>query len=255
VYLPNTIITHENQIPTGYSNQAGFVFILGMHRSGTSCLAGSLERCGLFLGDVTRRSPFNAKGNHEFRKVWQAHNQILRASGGDWHRPPDRVQATWRQRQTLKAIATRLTKHKPCGLKDPRLLLLLDLWTQIVDSYALVGTFRHPVAVARSLAERNQMPEDQAYDLWQVYNAELIRLHKRCGFPIVKFDLADVEAYYQTVAAVAVTLGLAPDMAQLREFVSPKLDHHRSPDGPVPTICQEAYAYLQYHQCQPPDPD
>ena len=29
-----------------------FVFVLGMHRSGTSCLAGCLEHCGLHLGDV-----------------------------------------------------------------------------------------------------------------------------------------------------------------------------------------------------------
>jgi len=30
------------------------ILILGMHRSGTSCLAGCLEEAGLYLGDVTK---------------------------------------------------------------------------------------------------------------------------------------------------------------------------------------------------------
>jgi len=36
--------------PATSSSQA--VLILGMHRSGTSCLAGSLQEAGLYLGEV-----------------------------------------------------------------------------------------------------------------------------------------------------------------------------------------------------------
>ena len=41
------------------------IVILGMHRSGTSCLAGCLEELGLHLGTVITSAPHNKKGNRE----------------------------------------------------------------------------------------------------------------------------------------------------------------------------------------------
>lgn len=49
------------------SPYASTVLILGMHRSGTSCLAGSLQEAGLYLGEVNTAAPHNAKGNRESR--------------------------------------------------------------------------------------------------------------------------------------------------------------------------------------------
>jgi hypothetical protein len=68
-------IAGRGAAPSGYTRQATFVFILGMHRSGTSCLAGSLERCGLFLGDVSRSNVSNPRGTHELSEVRRAHGQ------------------------------------------------------------------------------------------------------------------------------------------------------------------------------------
>jgi hypothetical protein len=92
------------------------------------------------------------------------------------------------------------------------------------------------------------MPEEEAYELWLTYNTALIRWHKLHPFPIVEFDLSDTEAYCRTVAAVAVALGLEPDMARLREFVSPGLDHAPSTDQQMPASCRETYAYLLNHR-------
>ncbi len=230
-----------------YTRNAEFVFILGMHRSGTSCLAGSLERCGLFLGEVSRHNHHNIKGNYELRTAKHIHDQILTANGGTWCQPPAHIMVNRGQKQILKNIAGQLCSHQPCGLKDPRLLLLLDIWVEIVDSYALVGTFRHPVAVAESLAERNQIPEKQAYSLWLRYNTELVRWHQMYHFPLVEFELSDVEAYQRTIVALIKTLDLKPDLAQLHEFIISELDHYRSLGKPVPTVCQEMYAYLRRH--------
>ena len=49
------------------------IFVLGMLRSGTSCLTGILEEAGLFLGDVKRKSRFNAKGNRPHPAFHQEH--------------------------------------------------------------------------------------------------------------------------------------------------------------------------------------
>lgn len=242
--------SNKKQVPTGYTGQADFVFILGMHRSGTSCLAGSLECCGLFLGEANRRKGLhNAQGTLEIRQAVQIHNQILRANGGSWHKPPARAKAKWHQKWALQKIAKRLSKQVPCGLKDPRLLLLLDIWTEFVDSYSLIGTFRHPAAVARSLAQRHHIQEEKTYSLWLTYNTKLVQWHKRYHFPIIEFDLTDAELYCQTVASAASALGLLPNMDRLHQFAEPRLDHCSSPKEPVPAICQETYVYLQQHRC------
>ena len=58
------------------------VCVLGMHRSGTSCLAGSLEQQGLFLGDVNTAAPWNRRGNRESFAMMDFQTAILEASGG-----------------------------------------------------------------------------------------------------------------------------------------------------------------------------
>jgi len=45
------------------------LIILGMHRSGTSALAGSLEGAGLNLGPVSTHEVDNAKGNREDTRI------------------------------------------------------------------------------------------------------------------------------------------------------------------------------------------
>ena len=77
------------------TRKATFVFIIGMHRSGTSCLAGSLERCRLFLREVTRCNRYNPKDNHELKAVRRIRNEMLAANGGTWRQPPVRVMVNW----------------------------------------------------------------------------------------------------------------------------------------------------------------
>ena len=70
------------------------VCILGMHRSGTSCLAGSLEEAGLYLGDVITNTPHNLKGTRENRRIFTLHDGILGRCGGTWQHPPERIDWT-----------------------------------------------------------------------------------------------------------------------------------------------------------------
>ncbi len=53
----------RNYIPMPSLSTHKTVLILSMHRSGTSCLAGSLQQGGMYLGDVYEHSPHNIKGN------------------------------------------------------------------------------------------------------------------------------------------------------------------------------------------------
>jgi hypothetical protein len=229
----------------------GFVFVLGMHRSGTSCLAGCLERCGLFLGDVSRANEFNARGNHELGQIVQLHEEILAANGGSWREPPAQLAVSERHWEALTDIVTELGRDKPCGFKDPRTLLLIETWLEIVGPAMLVGTYRHPAAVAYSLARRNGLTALEAYYLWNAYNARLIKIHQEYRFPLIAFELDDTGRYCETVASVAVELGLQANRPALREFVDQQLDHSPTLEAELPADCHEAYEYLQQNRYAP----
>ena len=64
------------------------ICVLGMHRSGTSCLAGTLEQAGVFLGEVATQNPFNLKGNRENGTIRGLNGGVLADNGAEWNRPP-----------------------------------------------------------------------------------------------------------------------------------------------------------------------
>lgn len=231
----------------GYRSQAEFVFILGMHRSGTSCLAGCLQRCGLYLGNVQVHSRHNQKGNHELRTVRRIHDRILKKNGGRWDRPPAKIDTAWFDRIQLAWVAHMLKRQTPCGIKDPRMLFLLDIWIDIVRSYTMIGTYRHPISVIRSLQKRDHITFSDGLYIWLTYNHRLVFLHKIHQFPIICFDLTSIEEYFQLVVHCAEKLELRPNLDKIRDFVTVELQHQSDEQLPVPEACQELYAYLDSH--------
>ncbi len=217
-----------------------------MHRSGTSCLAGCLQRCGLFLGNVSHSGRFNTKGNHEQKTIHQLHDQILALNKGAWHRPPEQVIVNPYHTLALREIANELSRHRLCGVKDPRLLLMLDTWLGIITQPPiLVGTFRHPLAVARSLHSRDGISKEDALQLWINYNSRLMEQHQKQRFPIIEYDLSDSAHYLHTMETLVKSLGLRIKHFQLRRFVSKKLDHYAANKLPIPPQCHEIYSYLR----------
>ena len=51
--------------------------VLGMHRSGTSALIGSLQAAGLHLGKHNTWNAHNLKGNRENNDIVQLHEELL----------------------------------------------------------------------------------------------------------------------------------------------------------------------------------
>jgi hypothetical protein len=68
------------------------VLVLGMHRSGTSALAGALEAMGFDLGpedDVMPADIGNPEGYFELLSVVRANDDLLARFGGRWDSPPN----------------------------------------------------------------------------------------------------------------------------------------------------------------------
>src|SRR2546430_4861601 len=121
-----------------------------MHRSGTSCLTGTLGEAGVFLGEVSTKNRFNPKGNRENQRILSLHQELLQANGGNWDDPPERVRWSDEHRAMRDAIIASYAGKKIWGFKDPRALFTLDGWREALPQIELAGIVRDPVSVARS---------------------------------------------------------------------------------------------------------
>ncbi|MBL8793778.1 MAG: sulfotransferase [Planctomycetia bacterium] len=216
------------------------ICVLGMHRSGTSCLTGTLEEAGVYLGDVVRQARYNAKGNRENPRIMALHDDLLAASGGSWDAPPESVQWTARHRAAQSAILDSYATKPVWGFKDPRTLFTLDGWLDAIPRLTLIGTFRHPDAVARSLQHRNQFDLAKGYDLWAKYNRKLLQYHARRPFPLLSFDQPQA-VWGRQVSQVLGKLGLEASASQLR-FFDPALRHQQaSTEASLPSEVRSLY--------------
>ncbi|MEM6302267.1 MAG: sulfotransferase family protein [Pseudomonadota bacterium] len=181
--------------------------VVGMHRSGTSCLTGSLEQAGLGLGEVHTWNRYNRRGNREKQSIVDLNDEVLAANQGSWDQPPKTC--SWSDDQVLRAreLIAGLNGHACAGFKDPRSLLTIEGWLRAVPHLEFVGVFRSPHAVASSLAHRSAMPWEQAIRLWTIYNARLLELQERYRFPLINFDVDEAQ-YLKVVGDLVRILDL-----------------------------------------------
>jgi len=146
------------------------IAILGMHRSGTSALTGSLEQAGVYIGETSIPSSDNVKGNRESLSILALHEDLLQRNGGSWDKPVRNMQWEPVHRALQTSIIQNFESHKIWGFKDPRTLLTTNVWLKSIPTLEFVGIFRHPFLVAESLVKRNHKTTDEALDLWFIYN-------------------------------------------------------------------------------------
>ncbi len=210
------------------------VTVLGMHRSGTSAVAGTVQDHGVELGPVSERARFNARGNREIRELNQLHNAILVRSGGSWWEPPRQVRlrrSDFRRRdEVLGAIP-----GGTIGVKDPRMLVVLELWRDLDPKS--IGVIRNPVAVRKSLerrarerAERHpQLSAASWEELWVTYNRALLEELEREPFPVIDFDRhADLDAQVRAALAFHELETGTESRFFDRELVGQRVDEWRS---------------------------
>jgi len=225
--------------------QQRVIAVLGMHRSGTSCLTGGLQAAGLFLGQVHTRNPYNKKGNRENPEIMALHEDLLRANQATWNDPPDsplQWPAALRQRQ--RAIIAGYAKQPLWGFKDPRTLLALDGWIAELPGLEMAGIFRHPEAVAASLMARSSrlFSHQSALELWAAYNRRLLRAFRQQPFPLVEF-VNDESALASRLVAVSRALAL-PDPDRCGAFFDAALQQQSPTSDPLDAEIRGLYAEL-----------
>jgi hypothetical protein len=206
------------------------VAILGMHRSGTSCLTGTLQEAGLFLGECHTWNKHNEKGNRENQKFVDLHDAILAANGGAWDAPPARVTWSGDHIAAAKALLADHAGESNFGFKDPRALLVLDGWKKLFPAIEFVGIYRHPNAVAKSLEKRSSKSREESLKLWYAYNRVLYQEYRKKPFPILSFD--DDEAVLdEKIFSAAGKMGLVHQGGE-EKFYTADLRHNDGEGGP-----------------------
>lgn len=209
------------------------LFILGMHRSGTSCLAGMLNCAGFNVGTVDEWNPDNRKGNREHLAVTPLNEGLLARAGGSWDHPPQGglVVDKPHRREITSIIEGLEAGGTPWLIKDPRILLVPEPWLDLRGSSRRFGIFRHPLAVARSLQRRDNIEPNHAVELWSRYNQALLDLLHEQPFPLMLFTpdpghlTKTVESVLARQFAEDISEGdVEPDKAGA--FFSADLVHH-----------------------------
>lgn len=217
-----------------------------MHRSGTSAIAGTAVRLG-FTPPLTPlpNSPDNPNGFYESIPVTQINHQLLQAAGCRWDQcltlEPDQLAARLQpvDRQLLAdTLRKQFASSAGYVLKDPRLCLTLPAWLPAVrGSAALVSALlvvRHPLAVVRSLAQRDQLPEAQMIPNWLHHMLEAERVTRGLNRAVIFYDdlLADWRGCMiraGRIAHIAWPRPIVPTERDIDDFLAPSSRHHVAP--------------------------
>lgn len=203
------------------------VIILGMHRSGTSCLTGSLQEAGLHLGEVNRQSRCNEKGTRENQGFMDVNDAVLASASASWDNPPADDIKWCDDHKVMRGRLIDATAQEPAwGFKDPRTVLLLDGWLEALPDAHLIATFRDPFAVAQSLHKRNNFPIEKGLALWRAYNERLLAACREHDIAMVNYDWSP-SLYRQGLEAVCTATGLSPPTNGF-EFFETKLRRNES---------------------------
>lgn len=245
------------------------ILVLGMHRSGTSAVAGALKLLGATPpAHVLPAASDNPSGFWEAMSILGANDWILSKGGATWYDclrfDADTLDAQTRTTALTFIMLCMMTEFRDAPLpliKDPRLCLLMDLWlpalrARAVSPVALL-VLRSPEAVAESLAARDDLPIAISAALWLRHMLDAEYATRGCRRHILAYDdlLRDWRSALTLTgqrAGIAWPVDLqavAPDMDR---FLDARLRHSEavgqpSTPGSIPFAVwlEEAYAALR----------
>jgi hypothetical protein len=183
------------------SNQAAEpVLVLGMHRSGTSAVAGAVRLLGATQPRYTiPAGPDNPSGFWEALSILSTNDWILKQAGATWYdclafdanALDARTRATARTFVTLSLTSEFGGASMPL-IKDPRICLLTDFWLPALHvrgaSPVVLLVLRSPDEVAGSLAARERLPPAVAAALWLRYMLDAEFATRGCRRHILAYD-------------------------------------------------------------------
>ncbi len=177
------------------------IIILGMHRSGTSALAGILNILGISMGKkLLPPNEANPKGFFENLDITYFDDYLLSLINTSWDDIlPIHFDALKNLTQKKELINKGIEIIKKSynlpsifGIKDPRLCILFPFWEKVLNTLnveiKVIIPFRNPVEVAYSLFHRDDFPIGKGLFLWSKYMLLAEYYSRRYKRSFVSFD-------------------------------------------------------------------
>jgi len=243
------------------------LIMIGMHRSGTSLAASLLESSGVHVGERLMEANWsNPRGHFEDMDFVELHRGALVRLGV--HRDGWTTSELPEFSQDLVEAAAALVARKASsgrawGWKDPRTILFLRLWLDLLPEARLVLIYRAPWEVIDSLYRRGD--EVFAHDpefavvMWQRYNRALLDAMHAAPERSLLVSLETLANYpRQWVARVGALANLTlrdPD----ESLYAPELLHGAGAQARVGALFRhypevlELYAALESRAWNPPE--
>ncbi len=160
------------------------IVVLGMHRSGTSMVAGILQLLGVHMGTfrghsaaaATRHTP---EAYFEDRAFSDLNIAVMNETGaGTFDMLPqsafDKVEGF--ERDMVELVQQRDAEYELWGFKDPRTLLVWSHWCRYLSSPLLVLTTRSEEAILQSMSHRTLPSAEKARQTLERYGTLFRRL-------------------------------------------------------------------------------
>jgi hypothetical protein len=217
------------------------VYVLGMHRSGTSAVTRLVNLLGVALprrADLVPPGPKNPSGYWESMSLVAFNTRVLAAVGSDM-RCPLLLAPEWERDRRLDSLRLEAAAavHAtfpgvPWVWKDPRNCLTFAFWRVTLDvAPVIVLVHRNPLEIAAStMRRRGDETKIYALALWERYLRQ--SLEQIAGLPVLVTDyqrvLADPVGWCDDTRAFLERAGVATRRAaddSVRNFVDASLRH------------------------------
>lgn len=252
--------------------------VLGMHRSGTSALAGLFSNLGFTPPcNQIRPNSENPKGFFEATPIARFNDRLLAKLNSRWDDwsfldiasiPPGETETLIEEARSL--LRTEFGDAERLVLKDPRICRLVPFWHQVLEAEGItpfyVHTHRNPGEVAGSLQKRNGFSLAYGLIIWMghVLQAEQATRGRLRAFTCYDGLLRDWN--HEVIRLVSILkqplLEAVPgELSDVSSFLAPELRHFRNAgDGiqigvPVPISYQTCLEIMNRWSSRGEDPE
>ena len=158
------------------------VLVVGTGRSGTSAVAGVLDKLGVHMGDeFTKTSPSNKYGTYEEREFFDFNRKIQKSTDVDgWIRD---------------YIARRSDGHVLWGLKDPMLARVFYIVASYLDDVKVIVTRRNKIPTVSSYMLAYHAKANDAENWYNEENAHLRAALEEYNGSVLYVDYDDLVEY------------------------------------------------------------
>lgn len=233
------------------------ILILGMHRSGTSALSGTLNILDVYLGSdlISARENINPRGYYENTLLCKVNEKLLKQIGSSWDDVfyNESIPLTHIDTYELGELLKQEFQYSQLfAIKDPRLAYLFPLYTKALSDIGVevkvIIPFRNPLEVANSLSKRDKFSKEKCLLLWAYhfllsekqsrdYPRVFTRFDELINSPLNVINLIDESLDFDLVSK------FDEKKDQVFDFLTPDLKHHNialeNMSGKVPKIIRD----------------